>query len=106
VELNETILKFCLICFESIYDVQEAIEALVHFFIHAVVMYILLYKCIYTYYTLFLCLKAKEEAVESQRWVDQQNIMLNNSSKISHTSDEEMRHAHNACNDSSSSDEW
>lgn len=47
----------------------------------------------------------EEEEVESQRQVDQQNIMLNNSNTISPTSDEEMRHAHNANDDSSSSDE-
>ena len=43
--------------------------------------------------------------VESQRQVDQQNILLNNSSMILPTSDEEMRHAHNANNDNSPSDE-
>ena len=41
--------------FEAMHDVHEATKALVHFEIH-VVMYIILYKCIYTYYTLFLCL--------------------------------------------------
>ena len=42
--------------FEEICDVHEATVALVHFFIHVVVMYILPYKCVYTYYTSFLCL--------------------------------------------------
>ena len=36
-------------------NIHEATKDLVHFFTH-VVMYILLYKCIYAYYTLFLCL--------------------------------------------------
>ena len=54
---NEIILKISMIYgFEEMYDIHEAILALVHFFIHSVVMYILLYKCLYTYYTLFLCL--------------------------------------------------
>ena len=35
--------------------------------------------------------------IGSQRQVDQQNIMLNNSSMISPTSDEEMRHASKKC---------
>ena len=58
IETTEIILKIGMIHgFEAICDVHEAIEALVHFFIHPVVMYILLYKCLYTYnYTLFLCL--------------------------------------------------
>ena len=58
VEPHETILKTYMIHgFEAMCDVYEAAKALVHFFIHAVVMYILLYKYIYIYnYTLFLCL--------------------------------------------------
>jgi hypothetical protein len=56
VEPNETTLKTGMIHqFEAMYDVHDATKSLVHFFTHAVVMYILLYKCIYTYnYTLFL----------------------------------------------------
>ena len=43
----------------------------------------------------------------SQRQADKQNIMLNNSSMISHTNDEEMRHGSmNASNESSSSNHW
>jgi hypothetical protein len=69
-------------------------------------MYILLYKCVYNYnYTLFLCLWVEEEAIKSQREVHQQNIMSNNSSTISPTSDKEMRDACNTSNDSNSSDE-
>ena len=56
---------------------------------------------IYTYYTLYLCLYAEEEGVKSGRQADQQNIMLINSSKISPTSDEEIRHACNINNDNS-----
>ena len=41
--------------FETMHIVREAMEPLVHFFVYAI-MYILLYKCRYTYYTLFLCL--------------------------------------------------
>ena len=105
VELNEIILKIGMIHgFEEICDVHEATLALVLFFIHAIIMHILLYKCIYTYYTLFLCLQVEEEAVESQRQVDQQNIVLNNSSTISPTGDEEIMHARNARNDNNSSD--
>ena len=104
---NETILKTGMIHdFERMCDVHEATEALVRFCIHAVAMYILLYKCIYTYnYTLFMCLWANEEAVKSQRQVHQQNIMLNNSSSILRTRDEEMRHAHNFMYDNNSNDE-
>ena len=43
--------------------------------------------------------------IESQREVDQQKFMLNNSITISPTSDEEMRHAWNTSNDISSSNE-
>lgn len=43
--------------------------------------------------------------IESQRQADQQNIMLNNSSIIFPTSDEEMRHARNANDDNSSNDQ-
>ena len=66
-------------------------------------MNILPYKYRYSYYTLFLCLEREE--VESKKQVDQQKIMLNNQIKISHTSDEEMKHAHNCSDDSSLSDE-
>ena len=47
------------------------------------------------------------EAIGSQRQADQQNnIMLNNSSMISPTSDEEIKHAcMNASNERSSSDQ-
>ena len=41
--------------FEGMCDSHEATKDLVPFLNH-VVMYILPYKCIYTYYTLFLCL--------------------------------------------------
>ena len=72
----------------------------------AVVMSILLYKCVYTYnYTLFLCFQAQEEVAKSQREVHQQSIMSNNLNMISPTSDEEMRDARNTNNDSGSSDE-
>jgi hypothetical protein len=55
-EPNEIILKIGMIHgFKEMCDVHEATIDLVHFFIDAVIMYILLYKCIYTYYTLFLC---------------------------------------------------
>ena len=43
--------------------------------------------------------------VQSQIQVHQQKIMLNNSSMISCTSDEEMRDACNTNNDNNSSDE-
>jgi hypothetical protein len=86
-------------------DAHEDIISLVCFFIHVVVMYILRYKCIYTYYTLFLCLWGEEEVVKPQRQHDQQNIMLNKSSMIFPTNDEEMRHAHNVSNDNGSSHE-
>ena len=50
VEPNEIILITDMIHgFQKMCDVHEAIVALVRFFIHAVVMYILLYKWIYTY---------------------------------------------------------
>ena len=41
--------------FERMCIVYEIGIAMVHFFIYTIV-YILLYKCRYTYYTLFLCL--------------------------------------------------
>ena len=78
VHLNEMILStnmkhgFKVMC-----DVHEATKVLLCFLIHAI-MNILLYKFIYTYYTLFLCLWEEEGAVESQIQADQQNIMLNN----------------------------
>jgi hypothetical protein len=50
VEPNETILKTDMIHgFEAMCDIHETTKVLISFFIHAVVMYILLYKCIYTY---------------------------------------------------------
>ena len=56
VEPNEIILKTNMIHgFETMCDVHEATKALVYFFIHVVVMHILLYKCMNTYYTLFPC---------------------------------------------------
>ena len=54
---------------------------------------------IYTRYTLFICLQVEEELIESQRQVYEQKIMLNNTSTISLTIDEEMKHAHNSNND-------
>ena len=50
-------------------------------------------KCRYTYYTLFLCLHMENGEVK-QNQANQQNIG-NNTSTISPTSDEEMRHASN-----------
>ena len=47
----------------------------------------------------------EHEEVECKKQVNQQNIKLNNPSTMSPTSDEEMRHAHNASDDNSSSDE-
>lgn len=41
-----------------------------------------------------------------KKQADQQNIMLNNPSTISHTSDEETRHACNSNNDNYLSDEY
>ena len=43
--------------------------------------------------------------MECQKQVDQQNIMLNNPSAISHISDEEMKHACNSNDDIYLSDE-
>ena len=43
---------------------------------------------------------------EHKKQDDKENIRLNNQSIIPPTSDEEMSHAHNLRNASSSSDEW
>ena len=57
VEPNEIILETGIgRGFKEMCDVHEAKIVLVRFLIHVIVMYILLCKCIYTYYTLFLCL--------------------------------------------------
>ena len=49
VEPKEIILKIGMIHgFEEMCDVHEVTIALIRFF-HAIIMYILLYKCIYTY---------------------------------------------------------
>ena len=47
----------------------------------------------------------EEGAIESKREVEQQNIMLNKSSTILPTNDEEMSHACNSSDANSSSDE-
>ena len=78
---------------------------MVHFFIYAII-YILLNKCRYTYYTLVLCLQMEREEAKCQKQLDQQNIRLNNPSTILPTSDEKIRHAQSSNNDNSSSDEW
>ena len=70
VEPNEMILSIGMKHgFKTKCDVHEPIEALVYFCIH-VVMYILLYKCIYSYYTLFLCLWLEEGVTKFERQVD------------------------------------
>ena len=69
-------------------------------------MYILLYKGRYTYYILFLCFYREEGDAEHQKQADQLNIMLNNPSTITPTSDEEMRHTHNSNDDNILCDEY
>ena len=47
----------------------------------------------------------KNEQLECQREVEQENIHLNNQSTISPTIDTKMRDSHKSSNDNSSSDE-
>ena len=51
--LRETNIQFD---FERICIVYETIDGMVHFLFIYAIMYILLYKCRYTYYSLFICL--------------------------------------------------
>jgi len=91
--------------FEIMCIVYERLSSMVCFFIYAF-MYILLYKCRYTYYTLFLCLYMENEDAEHKKQLDQETIRFNNQSTITPTTNEEMRHACNSSNGKISSNEW
>ena len=74
--------------FERIDIIHELTDVMAHFSVYAI-MYKQLYKCRYTYKTLFLCLQREEaEETKCQNQQDQQNIILNNQITISPTSDE------------------
>ena len=47
----------------------------------------------------------EDEEVEHKNQADQENIRLNNQSRISPTNDEEMSHVHNLNDDNSLSDD-
>ena len=64
-----------------------------------------MYKCKSTYYTLFLCLQMQHEQAEHKKQVDEENISLNNQSRISPTGDEKMKHVHRSSDNNSSSGE-